>query len=125
MENTKPVYSSVDEYIAAFPPEAREHMRALREVIAQEAPQAREKISWQMPTFTLYGNLVHFAAHQKHIGFYPAPSAILAFEKELAGYQTSKGAIRFPLDRPLPLDLIRRIVAFRVEENLNNAGDKP
>jgi len=89
----------------------------LRAAIRAAAPDAEEKISYQMPTFALHGNLVHFAAHPHHIGFYPAPSGIAAFAEELAPYKSSKGAVQFPLDQPLPLDLIRRIVEFRVEEN--------
>jgi uncharacterized protein YdhG (YjbR/CyaY superfamily) len=90
---------------------------ALRATIRSAAPDATEKMSYQMPTFYLNGNLVHFAAFRKHIGFYPAPNAIVAFQEELKRYKTSKGAVQFPIDKPLPLDLITRIVAFRVEEN--------
>jgi uncharacterized protein YdhG (YjbR/CyaY superfamily) len=89
----------------------------LRTTIKSAAPGAEEKISYQMPTFALKGNLVHFAAHKKHIGFYPTPSGIQAFKEELSIYETSKGAIRFPIDKPLPLDLISKIVKFRVNEN--------
>ena len=94
-------------------------------MVKAAAPAAQEKISYQMPTFFLKGNLVHFAAFKSHIGFYPAPSGILAFKKELAVYETAKGSIKFPIDRPLPLKLIARIVKFRVGENLKIAAKKP
>ncbi len=92
-------------------------MNALRAAIKSAAPQATEKMSYQMPTFHLNGNLVHFAAYKKHIGFYPAPSGITAYQEELKIYKTSKGAVQFPIDKPLPLDLIKKIVKFRVAEN--------
>lgn len=114
----------IDDYIAQFPPATREKLHQLRRVIRQSAPFATEKISYQMPTFYFHSNLVHFAAYQKHIGFYPTPSAILAFQEELSVYQTSKGAIQFPLDQPIPEDLVRRIVLFRVEENQRRAMDR-
>ena len=107
----------IDAYIASFPEHIQALLQALRAAIRAAAPDAEEKISYQMPTFALHGNLVHFAAHPHHIGFYPAPSGIAAFAEELAPYKSSKGAVQFPLDQPLPLDLIRRIVEFRVEEN--------
>lgn len=109
---------SVDEYIAQFPEEIQQKLREMRAVIHAAAPEATEKISYQMPTFYLRGNLVHFAAFKQHIGFYPVPSGIAAFEAELAPYKRSKGAVQFPLDQPLPTELIGRIVKFRVEENL-------
>ncbi len=116
--------TTIDEYIAAFPPEVQKKLKEIRSVIKEAAPQAEEKISYQMPTFTLHGNLVHFAAHQHHVGFYPTPSAIEAFMDELSIYEKSKGAVRFPLDKPLPLDLIRRMVLFRVAENEEKAKRK-
>jgi len=116
--------SSVDEYIARFDPEVQEKLQSLRRVIREVAPDARETISYQMPTFVLHGNLVHFAAQKKHIGFYPTPSAIEAFQAELAGYKSSKGAVQFPLDQPLPLELIGRMVAFRVAERVRLAEEK-
>jgi uncharacterized protein YdhG (YjbR/CyaY superfamily) len=91
----------------------------LREAIREVAPQAKEAISYQMPTYKLNGNLVHFAAHANHIGFYPAPSAIIAFKDKLGSFKTSKGAVQFPIDKPLPIDLIKEMVNFRVKENLN------
>lgn len=93
-------------------------MERLRKAIKEEAPQATETINYQMPTFKLNGNLVHFAAYKNHIGFYPAPSAIEAFKDKLSSYKTSKGAIQFPLDKSLPIDLIREMVRYRIRENL-------
>ena len=124
MRSNKIKFSSIDEYIAAFPEEIQKILEELRATIESAAPGAEEKISYEMPTFTLKGNLVHFAAHKKHIGFYPTPSGIQAFEQELSIYETSKGSIKFPIDKPLPLDLISKIVKFRVNENLKNAEGK-
>ncbi len=115
---------TIDAYIAQFPQDVQTILQGLRATIQATAPEATEKISYQMPTFYLEGNLVHFAAYKHHIGFYPAPSAIEAFEDELASYKTSKGAVQFPIDQPLPLDLIRRVVVFRVAENLEKATAK-
>jgi uncharacterized protein YdhG (YjbR/CyaY superfamily) len=92
-------------------------MEKMRKAIKEEAPQATEAISYQMPTFKLNGNLVHFAAYKKHIGFYPTPSAIEAFREKLSSYKTSKGAIQFPIDKSLPIDLIKDMVKYRVKEN--------
>ncbi len=121
MESKPACYVSIDDYIAAFPKDIQKILEELRAAIKAAAPDAREKISYQMPTFDLKGNLVHFAAHTNHIGFYPQPSGIQAFMKELSIYQCSKGAVQFPLDKPLPLKLISRIVRFRVAENLERA----
>jgi uncharacterized protein YdhG (YjbR/CyaY superfamily) len=109
--------TTIDEYIAQCPEEVQPLLRQIRAVIKEAAPQATEKISYQMPTFFLKGNLVHFAAYKRHIGFYPTPSGIEAFKEEIAAYEWAKGSVQFPLDKPLPYDLIRRIVEFRVEEN--------
>jgi uncharacterized protein YdhG (YjbR/CyaY superfamily) len=109
---------SIDAYIAGFDPGRAELLRQMRETIRSAAPEAEEKISYAMPTFFLHGNLVHFAAFAKHIGFYPAPRGIEAFREELAGFKGARGSVQFPLDRPLPLDLVRKIVEFRVAENL-------
>jgi uncharacterized protein YdhG (YjbR/CyaY superfamily) len=122
--NPKAVPETIDAYIAPFPPDIQERLQAIRAVIRDAAPEATEAISYQMPTFKLHGNLVHFAAFKNHIGFYPAPSGIEAFKDDLAAYQSSKGAIRFPLDKPLPLDLVRRIVLYRVQENTTKALKK-
>ena len=113
--NTTP--STIDGYIRAFPRDVQEKLRQLRSIVASEAPGATEKISYRMPTFFLNGNLVHFAAYARHIGFYPTPSGIEAFRNELAKYRSSKGAIQFPLDEPLPAGLIRKMVRLRVKEN--------
>ena len=96
----------------------------MRETIQKAAPAAEETISYQMPTFTLHGNLVHFAAFKNHIGFYPVPSGLKAFEKELSKFKTGKGSAQFPLDQPLPLALVTKIVKFRVSENLAKAEAK-
>ncbi len=108
---------SIDNYIAQFPLNVQQKLQNLRQTIKEAAPQAEEKISYGMPTFFINKNLVHFAAYKNHIGFYPTPSGIDAFSDELSLYKTSKGAVQFPLDQPLPYDLISRIVAFRVNEN--------
>jgi uncharacterized protein YdhG (YjbR/CyaY superfamily) len=110
--------ANIDEYIATFPSEVQVILEKLRQTIRKAAPDATEKISYQMPTFYLNGNLVHFAAFKKHIGFYPAPSGITAFQDALMEYKTSKGAIQFPINEPLPFPLVKKIVAFRVKENL-------
>jgi len=117
-------YESIDEYIAIFPQEVQEILRTLRKVIRESAPEAEEKISYQMPTFALHGNLVHFAAYEKFIGFYPAPSGIEAFRESLSRYKGSKGAVRFPIGEPLPYELIREIVRYRVDENMKLAESK-
>ena len=118
MHGKKDNLQSIDEYIAQFPADVQGKLIEFRRVIIKAAPDATEKISYGMPTFFLHKNLVHFAAFKNHIGFYPAPSGIEAFKDELTAYKTSKGAIQFPIDKPLPLDLIARITAFRVAENL-------
>jgi uncharacterized protein YdhG (YjbR/CyaY superfamily) len=124
MESNKSSFNSIDEYIANFPVEIHKILKELRAVIKAAAPDAEEKISYQMPTFALKGNLVHFAAYKNHIGFYPAPRGIQAFEKELSVYKGAKGSVQFPIDKPLPLKLISKIVKFRVAENLKNAEIK-
>lgn len=108
---------TIDEYITSFPDPHASQLRLLCSVIRKQVPAAVEKFSYGLPTFDYYGNLVHFAAYKKHIGFYPAPSGILAFKEELKGYVTSKGAVQFPADQKLPLVLIRKIVKFRMKEN--------
>lgn len=110
-------FQTIDEYISTFPEEIQRILKGMRQVIREAAPGAEETINYQMPTYKLNGkNLVHFAAYKKHIGFYPAPSGITAFEKELSLYKRSKGAVQFPIDKPVPLKLVRKIVAFRVRE---------
>jgi uncharacterized protein YdhG (YjbR/CyaY superfamily) len=116
--------TTIDEYIASAPKEIRKILEELRATIKKAAPDAEETIKYAIPTFTLKGNLVHFAAYKNHIGFYPAPSGLDAFKKELAGYKGSKGAVQFPLDQPIPLELVTKIVKFRVKENLEKAEMK-
>jgi uncharacterized protein YdhG (YjbR/CyaY superfamily) len=118
MDKGRPGYTTIDEYIASCPRNVQPKLGELRSLIRRLAPEAQEKISYQMPTFYLRGNLVHFAAYPKHIGFYPTPGGIERFRKDLARYKSSKGAVQFPLDEPLPLPTIERIVRFRVKENL-------
>jgi len=108
----------LDEYIGQFPQNVQNKLQKLRSVINAAAPESTEAISYQMPTFRLNGNLVHFAAYKNHIGFYPGPSAISTFYGELTAYGLSKGTIRFPIDEELPYDLIIRIVKYRMTENL-------
>ncbi|GGD78205.1 iron chaperone [Paenibacillus nasutitermitis] len=114
----------INAYISEFPPKVQEMLQTLRKVIKESAPEAKEKISYQMPTFVLHGNLVHFAAYKNHIGFYPAPSGIEAFKQELSIYKGAKGSIQFPIDKPLPYELISRIVKFRASENIGKAKNK-
>jgi uncharacterized protein YdhG (YjbR/CyaY superfamily) len=124
MESNRKRFNSIDEYIADFPEEVQKILGELRAVIKAAAPDAEERISYQIPTFTLKGNLVHFAAYKKHIGFYPTSSGIQAFKNDLSIYESGKGSVQFPIDKPLPLGLIRNIVKFRVAENLKNAEIK-
>jgi uncharacterized protein YdhG (YjbR/CyaY superfamily) len=117
-------FKTIDEYISTFPEEVQRILQELRQTIQEAAPEAEETINYQMPTFTLNGNLVHFAAFKNHIGFYPTPSGIEAFEKELSRYKGAKGSVQIPIDEPLPLPLIRRIVEYRVRENLERKQKK-
>jgi len=114
----------IDQYIAGFPPETQKLLEQMRQTIRAAAPDAEEKIGYGMPTLTLHGNLVHYAAYKNHIGFYPAPQGLEEFKEELAGYKGSKGAVQFPLDKPLPLDLVTRITKYRIEKNLEKAAVK-
>ena len=109
---------TVDEYIAGFSPDVQDLLQEIRSTIQAHAPEATETINYQIPTFKLNGNLVHFAGTKNHIGFYPAPSGISEFEEEFKkrGYKYSKGAVQFPINQPMPLDLVSRIVEFRVKE---------
>jgi uncharacterized protein YdhG (YjbR/CyaY superfamily) len=124
MKTDQPSPQTIDEYIAGFPPEVQEILQKIRQTIHEAAPHAQETISYQLATFTLKGNLVHFGAFKKHIGFYPTPSGTEQFRDELVGYQSAKGSIRFPLDQPIPYDLISRMTKFRVAENLAKAQMK-
>jgi uncharacterized protein YdhG (YjbR/CyaY superfamily) len=124
MESSKAGFNSIDECIASFPETTQKIMAELRATIRAAAPEAEEKISYQMPTFAQHGNLVHFAAYKNHIGFYPTASGIEAFTHELSSYKSAKGSVQFPIDQPLPLELIGRIVTYRVAQNLKRAGSK-
>jgi uncharacterized protein YdhG (YjbR/CyaY superfamily) len=109
---------TIDEYIKIFPADIQIILEKMRRTIREAAPEATEAISYQMPTFKLNGNLVHFAAFKSHIGFYPVPSGIESFRKELTPYITGKGTVQFPLDQPIPYELVKKVVIFRVKENL-------
>jgi uncharacterized protein YdhG (YjbR/CyaY superfamily) len=111
-------FKTMDEYIAAFPKNVQVILENLRQVIKESAPGAEEAMAYGIPTFRLNGNLVHFAAYKNHIGFYPTSSGIAAFKKELSPYKQSKGTVQFPIDRPMPFALIKKIVRYRVKENL-------
>lgn len=115
---------NIDEYIAGFPKEVQEILEKVRATIRKAAPDAEEAIKYQIPTFTLNGNLVHFAAFKKHIGLYPAPRALEEFKDELSGYKGAKGSVQFPLDQPIPFDLISRIVEYRVKVSLEEQKPK-
>ena len=108
--------SLIDDYISGFPEPVQVILQQIRQIIQEEAPEATEAFTYKMPTFKLKKNLVHFAAYKKHIGFYPTPSGISNFQNELSDFETSKGAIKFPLDKEIPFELIRKIVRFRVQE---------
>ncbi len=112
-----PSLESVDAYIQSFPADIQEKLQAVRSAIHTAIPQAQEKISWQMPTYYFKGNVVHFAAHTRHIGFYPGASGIEVFKTDFAAYKSSKGAVQFPFNEPLPLELIARVAIYRAEEN--------
>ena len=117
-EGSTKQFKNIDDYIATFPKNVQHKLNELRSAIKESAPEAEEAISYGMPTFELNGNLVHFAAYKRHIGFYPTRSGILAFEEKLSVYKHSKGAVQFPIDGPIPLDMVREMVRFRVKENL-------
>ena len=115
---------TIDEYISLFPEDIREKLNEMNLAIRQAAPEATEKISYRMPAYHYHGMLVYFAAHTNHIGFYPTSSGIKTFQKELSNYEVSKGTVRFPLDKPLPMKIIFKIVRFRVKENLQKSKGK-
>jgi uncharacterized protein YdhG (YjbR/CyaY superfamily) len=117
MEEKKNAVNPIDDYISQLPASVQATLQQLRSVIKEAAPDADEKISWRMPTFVLHGNLVHFAAYKNHIGFYPGASGIEAFKSQLTEYKTSKGAVQFPIGKPIPYGLIGEIVRYRVIEN--------
>jgi uncharacterized protein YdhG (YjbR/CyaY superfamily) len=122
---SRKVPKTIDEYIASFPRNVKTILEELRRTIKDSAPEAEEAISYGMPAFKLNGNLVFFAAFKNHIGFYPTASAIETFKEELPDYEVSKGTIRFPMDKPIPFDLVRRIVSYRVKENMDKRKQQP
>ena len=124
MDSSKKTPQTIDEYMADFPAQAQAVMGRMRALIHEIVPEATEKISYGIPTFVLGENLVHFAAYQHHIGFYPTSSGVAHFEDELKDYETSRGTVRFPLDKPIPYDLVRRITEFRAAENRARAKAK-
>ena len=115
---------NIDEYIAGFPKHIQDILEKLRATIRKAAPGAEETMSYQMPAFKFHGMLVYFAMHKNHLGFYPTPSGIEAFKKELSAYEGAKGSIKFPIEKTLPLGLITEIVKFRVKENLEKTKTK-
>jgi uncharacterized protein YdhG (YjbR/CyaY superfamily) len=121
MLKQKNKFETIDEYIKTFPKDVRNILEKVRQAIKESAPGAEEAISYQMPTFKLNGNLVHFAGYKNHIGFYPTPSGTEAFKKEIAVYRAGKGSIQFPIDKPIPISLIKKIVKFRVKESAEAA----
>ncbi len=124
MKTDQTAPTTIDEYIANFPKDVQKILKKIRATIREAAPGAEETIKYRMPTFLLNGNLVYFAAFKNHIGFYPIPTGIEKFKKELSVYEQGKGSVQFPLDKPIPYDLITRIVKFRVKENLEKAKAK-
>ena len=121
MKSNKAIPETIDDYMAGFPKKVRKLLQQVRKTIKQAAPEAEEKISYQIPTFALNGNLIHFAAWKNHIGLYPGAAGLVKFKRELAGYESAKGSVQFPFDKSIPFDLITRIVKFRVAENLKKA----
>ena len=124
MDASNKQFKTIDEYISMFPDDVQTILNQIRQTIREAAPEAQETINYQMPTFTLNGNLVHFAAFKSHIGFYPTPTGIEAFKEELSPYKGAKGSVQFPIDQPMPLSLIRRIVEYRVKENSERKARK-
>ncbi len=122
MKSSSSTATAIDDYIATFPSDVKARLEAMRATIRRAAPDATERIAYGIPTFHLNGNLVHFAAFARHIGFYPTPSGIAAFRAPLSKYKSAKGSVQFPHDEPLPLDLVAEIVAFRVAENSPKKG---
>jgi len=123
MDRSKKEWKTIDEYIGAFPKDVQGILQRIRKTIRKAAPEAVETISYQMPTFKLNGKgLVYFAAYEKHIGFYPIPSGMKAFERELSPYKQGKGSVQFPIDKPIPYGLVRKIVVFRAKENRETKG---
>jgi uncharacterized protein YdhG (YjbR/CyaY superfamily) len=119
MKTPKKEYKAIDDYIATFPKNIQSILEEMRQAIRDSAPEAEEAISYQMPTFKLNSNLVYFAAFKNHIGFYPTSSPIEAFKEDLSDYEVSKGTVRFPLNKPIPLDIVKKMVRYRAKENLD------
>lgn len=124
MEKAKVIPASVDEYIAAFPADIQKRMRQLRKTIRAAAPKADELISYQMPAYKYFGMLVYFAGYKNHIGFYPGAGGVLEFYRELSSYKSAKGSVQFPHDRPIPFEVITKIVKFRVKQNEDKFAQK-
>ena len=124
MKTEQTIHETIDEYIADFPPDVQAILKKLRATIRKAAPDAEEAMKYRLPTFVLNGNLVHFGAFKKHIGFYATPTGNEKFRKELSAYEGAKGSVQFPLDKPIPYDLVSRMVKFRVKENLEKAAAK-
>lgn len=124
MATSRKTPKNFDDYLKRFPKDVQQRLQKLRQTVKKAAPQAKEMISYGIPSFTLKGMLVWFAAFKNHIGFYPRTSAITAFKKELSAYKGAKGSVQFPFDKPLPLALISHMVKFRVRENLSKAKKK-
>jgi uncharacterized protein YdhG (YjbR/CyaY superfamily) len=124
MKTDQTTPKSIDDYIAGFPPDVRVILQKLRATIRKTAPAAEEAIKYRLPTFVLHGNLVHFGAFKKHIGFYATPTGNKQFRQELSAYQGAKGSVQFPLDKPIPYGLVSKMVKFRVQENLERSPAK-
>ena len=124
METNKAIPKDMDEYIASFPDDVQERLKKVRATIHEAAPEAQETIKYGMPTFTLKGNLVSFAGYKKHIGLYPIPAGSDEFNRQIAAYKAEKSSARFPLDKPIPYELIGELVRYRVNENLEKAAVK-
>ena len=116
--------TTIDGYIANYPAGTQKHLKQIRDVVRKLVPEAKEDIKYGMPTYVLNGNLLHFAGFEHHIGFYPTPTGIALFKKDLAPYKQGKGSVQFPLDKPMPLALITRIVKYRLKETLEKAKKK-
>lgn len=124
MISKKDKIQTIDEYICTFPDNIQKILEKIRQAIKDAAPDAEETISYQIPTFKFHGNLVHFGAFKNHIGFYPTPDGLEKFKKEFSVFKSSKGAVQFPIDKPIPLQLVGKVVRYRVKENLERAKTK-
>lgn len=118
MATAKAKTNEIDEYVSGFPQDTQKYLQQLRQTILKAAPGAKEVISYKMPAYKLHGMLVYFAGYKNHVGFYPTPSGIATFREELSVFKGAKGSVQFPLDKPLPIELITKIVTFRVKENV-------